>query len=88
MTDGVNRQPARAQRWLARLTADAAQIPVGIDGEAVPMQVPVTCAIWARALRVWVPRERPGVPKPKPALDWARLLQLAGIRREQAGMAA
>jgi len=70
------------------ITADAAQIPVGIDGEAVPMQVPVTCAIWARALRVWVPRDRPGVPKPKPALDWAGLLHLAGIRREQAGMAA
>jgi diacylglycerol kinase family enzyme len=70
------------------ITADAAQIPVGIDGEAVPMQVPVTCTISPRALRVWVPRDRPGVPEPKPALDWARLRRLAGIRRDHAAVAA
>ena len=70
------------------ITADAAQIPVGIDGEAVSMQVPVTCTISPRALRVWVPRDRPGVPKPKPVMDWAALLRLAGIRREHAEVAA
>jgi len=70
------------------ITADVARIPVGVDGEAVSMPAPVTCAIWAHALRVWVPRDRPGVPEPKPALNWTRLRHLAGVRREQAGLTA
>jgi len=70
------------------ITADATRIPVGVDGEAVSMSVPVTCAIWAHALRVWVPRDRPGIPEPKPALNWTRLRHLAGVRREQAGLTA
>ena len=70
------------------ITADATRIPVGVDGEAVLMSVPVTCAIWAHALRVWVPRDRPGIPAPKPALNWTRLRHLAGVRREQAGLTA
>ena len=57
--------------------ADAAQIPVGIDGETVILPTPVRCAIQPRALRVVVPRERPGVPAPKAALEWPRLRQLA-----------
>jgi diacylglycerol kinase family enzyme len=59
------------------VTADTEQVPVGIDGEAVSLTVPVRCAIRHRALRVWVPRDRPGVPAPKPELNWARLWQLA-----------
>ena len=70
------------------ITADATRIPVGVDGEAVSMSVPVTCAIWAHALRVWVPRDRPGIPEPKPALNWTRLRHLAGVRREQAAVTA
>ena len=66
------------------ISADAAQIPVGIDGEAVSLSSPVTCTISPAALRVWVPRDRPGVPAPKPPVNWARLRQLAGIRRERA----
>ena len=66
------------------ITADAAQIPVGVDGEAVTVSTPVTCTITPGALRVWVPRERPGVPAPKPAVSWARLRQLAGGRRAPA----
>jgi len=59
------------------ITADAPQIPVGIDGEAVRLPTPVHCAIRPGALRVWVPRHRPGVPQPKAQMSWARLRQLA-----------
>ncbi|MGH3304612.1 MAG: diacylglycerol/lipid kinase family protein, partial [Streptosporangiaceae bacterium] len=38
------------------VTADAAQIPVGVDGEAMSMAVPVECTIRPGALRVRVPR--------------------------------
>ena len=69
------------------ISADAAQIPVGVDGEAVSMSTPVTCTISPAALRVWVPRDRPGVPAPKPPVNWARLRQLAGVRREHAEVA-
>ena len=70
------------------ISADAAQIPVGVDGEAVSMSTPVTCTISPAALRVWVPRDRPGVPVPKPPVNWARLRHLAGVRRERAQVAA
>jgi diacylglycerol kinase family enzyme len=60
--------------------ADVPQIPVGIDGETIMMPAPVRCAIRPRALRVIVPRERPGVPEVKPPLEWPRLRQLAGFR--------
>jgi diacylglycerol kinase family enzyme len=66
------------------ITADAAQIPVGVDGEAVTMSTPVTCTVSPGALRVWVPRDRPGIPPPKPPVNWARLRQLAGGRRAPA----
>jgi len=69
------------------ITADAAQIPVGVDGESILMSTPVTCTISPGALRVWVPRERPGVPAPKPAVNWARLRHLAGGRRAPAEVA-
>jgi diacylglycerol kinase family enzyme len=59
------------------VTADARELPVGIDGEATSLPVPVRCAVRPGALRVWVPRGRPGVPAPKPELNWARLWQLA-----------
>ncbi len=59
------------------VSADTAQIPVGIDGEAVTMPTPVLCSIHPGALRVRVPRNRPGVRPPKPALSLARLRQLA-----------
>jgi diacylglycerol kinase family enzyme len=60
------------------VTADTPQVPVGIDGEAVSLPVPVRCAVRPGALRVWVPRDRPGVPASKPELNWARLRRLAG----------
>jgi diacylglycerol kinase family enzyme len=57
--------------------ADAAQIPVGVDGEALLLDTPVRCTIRPAALRVRVPRHRPGVPDPKPIMDWKRLRQMA-----------
>ncbi len=69
------------------ISADAAQIPVGVDGEAVSMPTPVTCTISPSALRVWVPKDRPGVPAPKPPVNWARLRHLAGVRRDRAEVA-
>jgi diacylglycerol kinase family enzyme len=60
--------------------AGAAQIPVGIDGETVMMPTPVRCAIQPGALRVRVPRDRPGTRPPKPHLDWPTLRQLASFR--------
>jgi diacylglycerol kinase family enzyme len=60
------------------ITADEQQIPVGVDGESILMSTPVTCTISAGALSVWVPRDRPGIPRPKSSVNWARLRQLAG----------
>ena len=63
------------------ITADTPQIPVGIDGEAVTLPTPVRCSIRPQALRVRVPRHRPGVPPPRPPLSWVRLRRLASLRR-------
>jgi diacylglycerol kinase family enzyme len=57
--------------------ADTAQIPVGVDGEALLLDPPVRCTVQPAALRVRVPRDRPGVPDPKPIMDWKRLWQIA-----------
>ena len=62
------------------ITADTPQVPAGIDGEAVLMLTPVECAIRPAALRVRVPRNRPGVPRPKSPVNWARLRRLAAPR--------
>ena len=59
------------------ISTDAPEIPVGIDGEAVSLPAPVVCTIHPGALRVWVPRNRPGVPRPRPEMNWARLRRLA-----------
>jgi diacylglycerol kinase family enzyme len=73
-----------SSRGLTRLAApqvvvdaDAAQIPVGVDGEALMLDTPVRCTVQPAALRVRVPRDRPGVPDPKPIMDWKRLWQIA-----------
>lgn len=57
--------------------ADVPEIAVGIDGEAVTMPTPVHCTIRHAALRVRVPRNRPGVPAPRARVDWTLLRQLA-----------
>lgn len=59
------------------IEADQPEIDVGIDGEALCLPTPVRCRIEPGALRVRVPADRPGVPEPKPPLDWRRLRKLA-----------
>ncbi|WP_331770102.1 diacylglycerol kinase family protein (plasmid) [Embleya sp. NBC_00888] len=63
----------------------APRIPVGIDGEAVLMPTPVRLTIRPLALRVRVPRERPGVPRSKPPIDLALLRHQALNRTRLAG---
>ena len=65
--------------------ADVAEVPVGIDGETVQMATPVRCVIRPRALRVRVPKDRPGIRPPKPAVDWPTLRRLASFRALPAG---
>jgi len=65
--------------------ADEPEIPVGIDGETVMMPTPVRCTIRPQALRVRVPRDRPGVRPPKPRIDWPALRTLALVRSAPVG---
>jgi diacylglycerol kinase family enzyme len=52
------------------------EIPVGVDGEALTVPAPVRCSVRPKALRVRIPRNRPGVPlTPEPI----NLRRLAGI---------
>jgi diacylglycerol kinase family enzyme len=55
------------------VTSDGPAIPVGIDGESVHLATPVLCTVRPRALRVQLPRERPGVRPPQGHLNWASL---------------
>lgn len=57
--------------------ADAPVIPVGVDGEALTLPTPVRCRLAPGALRVRVPRHRPGVPHVAPPMDWRRVRSLA-----------
>ncbi|MFF8374255.1 diacylglycerol/lipid kinase family protein [Streptomyces lydicus] len=59
------------------VTADTDEIPVAIDGEALWMPTPVVCTLCPGALRVLVPRERPGVVAPTPTMNWRRIIDLA-----------
>ena len=54
-----------------------AEIPVGVDGEALMVPAPVRCSVRPRALRVRLPRERPGVPFMPDPIDFRRLATLA-----------
>ncbi|MBV1948502.1 diacylglycerol kinase family protein [Streptomyces sp. BV129] len=60
-----------------RVTAGEPQIPVAVDGEALWLRTPVECSVRPGALRVLLPRDRPGVPPPAPPVDWRELLDLA-----------
>jgi diacylglycerol kinase family enzyme len=71
------------------VTSDASEIPVGVDGEPLLLRTPVHCAIRPAALRVRVPRRRPGQTA-QPHLDRYGLRALAriafslGVQREKA----
>lgn len=59
------------------IEADRAEVEVGLDGEALVLPSPVRCRVSPRALRVRVPRKRPGLVRTQPRLDWRRLRKLA-----------
>ncbi len=73
-----------ARRVVVHGTVTAAGAPkaegtvaVAVDGEALVLPTPVVCELRPRALRVLVPRARPGVVPPPPPLDWRRIIRLA-----------
>ncbi|MEU1267922.1 diacylglycerol kinase family protein [Streptomyces sp. NPDC005799] len=57
--------------------ADRPSLRVGVDGEALTLPAPVRCEIRPRALRVRVPRQRPGKRAARPRSAWRRLLRLS-----------
>ena len=78
LLNGAHRQGLQlAEAPEVVVTADAPEVPVGIDGETVRLATPVRCTIRPGALRVRLPRERPGVRPPRGRLDWAALWALA-----------
>ncbi|GGY99181.1 hypothetical protein GCM10010365_17340 [Streptomyces poonensis] len=60
-----------------RIDADVRWLRADVDGEASRLRVPVHCEVRPRALRVIVPRRRPGPRGARPPLDWRLLGRLA-----------
>jgi diacylglycerol kinase family enzyme len=63
------------------VSSDELTVPVGIDGESVHLSAPVRLALRPGALRVRLPRERPGIRPPSGELNWSALWGLALGRR-------
>jgi len=65
-----------------RVVVESAEelIPVAVDGEALTLPAPVVCTVRPGALRVRVPRHRPGAPYVAPSVDWRRVVRLAFAR--------
>ncbi|MEY2231587.1 diacylglycerol kinase family protein [Streptomyces sp. BF23-19] len=59
------------------IASAAERIAVAVDGEALTMPTPVTCSVRPGALRVLVPRVRPGAPAAAPPMQWSEVLALA-----------
>jgi diacylglycerol kinase family enzyme len=59
------------------VSSDAPTVPVGIDGESVHLSTPVHCTVRPGALRVRLPRQRPGVRPSRARPDWAVLWGLS-----------
>ena len=70
------------------VSAGGPTVPVGIDGETVHLATPVRCRSCPGALRVRLPRERPGVRPPRGRLEWAPLWGLVMGRTPAVGAAA
>jgi diacylglycerol kinase family enzyme len=86
LLNGAHREGLRlAESAEVVVTADVAEVPVGIDGETVRLSTPVRCRTRPGALRVRLPRDRPGVRPPRPRLDWAVLWALATGRTPDPG---
>jgi diacylglycerol kinase family enzyme len=67
----------RTQAREVLVSSDELAVPVGIDGESVHLSTPVRCTLRPGALRVRLPRERPGVRPPSGELNWSVLWRLA-----------
>jgi diacylglycerol kinase family enzyme len=78
----------RAEATRVTVSADQPAVPVGIDGETVHLVTPVLCVSRPGALRVRLPRQRPGVRPPGARLDWAALWHLAVGRSSRTEPAA
>ncbi|MFE9426912.1 diacylglycerol/lipid kinase family protein [Kitasatospora sp. NPDC006697] len=60
------------------VTADQPELPVAVDGEALTLPTPVRCRIRPAALRVRVPRHRPGAAATAPPpVRWRQIVRLA-----------
>ncbi|SEO55529.1 Diacylglycerol kinase family enzyme [Trujillonella endophytica] len=70
----------RTQAREVVVRSDAPTVPVGIDGESVHLTTPIRCTIRPGALRVRLPRERPGIRPPRGRLQWGPLWELATTR--------
>ncbi|MET9377320.1 diacylglycerol kinase family protein [Streptomyces sp. NPDC002992] len=57
--------------------AETDTLPVAVDGEALTLPTPVVCTVRPRALRVLVPRHRPGTVAPRSPLNWRWITALA-----------
>ncbi|MGY1643632.1 diacylglycerol/lipid kinase family protein [Geodermatophilus sp. SYSU D00703] len=78
----------RAEAREVLVSADVPEVPVGIDGETVRLAAPVRCTVRPGALRVRLPRERPGVRPPRGRVHWAALWRLATGRSPAPGPGA
>ncbi|WP_311775910.1 diacylglycerol kinase family protein [Streptomyces lateritius] len=69
--------PAPAPGCPAPGSLDPGSIAVAVDGEALILPTPVVCTLRPGALRVLVPRDRPGASDPVPPMNWRRVIEIA-----------
>lgn len=74
---GLNVLTAARVEVVGQAVRPPGTISVAVDGEALTLPTPVVCTLRPRALRVLVPRHRPGAVEPQPPMDWRRITELA-----------